>query len=193
MVTSNEKQNWTGSFCSAVLVFGIGLAVGVAIADWIGGLPTEAMPSTGADVFGEAHERSSWELFAFIVRRNMTVFVTLLLGIVSAGIVTIVVLLGNGIALGQLIGFAKGAGMSNADLANLILPHGVLELGALCVAGAVGLRGMRLALGLRALDWRCFKSLRLGLVLLFGLAALSVAAGIEAFVTADIAETLGKP
>ena len=120
----------------------------------------------------------------------MTVFLMLLLGVVSAGLVTIVVLLGNGLAVGQLIGFAGASGMSHVDVAHLLLPHGVLELGALCVAGAVGLQGIRLAFGISGVDLRSFKSLRLGSVLVFGLGALTTAAGVEAFVTVEIVESL---
>ena len=189
METAFGKLDWFGNFCCAVAVLLVGLASGMGIADWINSMPTEALPS-GVFRPAESKDRSAWELFAFILRRNMTVFVVLLFGLVSAGIVTVVVLLGNGIAIGQLIGFAKGAGMSNVAVANLLLPHGVLELGALCVAGAVGLQGVRIALRLPTLDRACVKSLRLGLVLAYGLASLSVAAGIEAFVTADYADSL---
>lgn len=190
MQTAFGKYHWFGNFCCAVAVLLIGLASGMGIADWINSMPTEGLPSMGAFRPDESEDRSSWELFAFILRRNMTVFVVLLFGLVSAGIVTVVVLLGNGIAIGQLIGFAKGAGMSNVAVANLLLPHGVLELGVLCVAGAVGLQGTRIALRLPTLDRACLKSLHLGLVLAYGLASLSVAAGIEAFVTADYADSL---
>ena len=179
-----------GGFCWATLVLLLGGLAGLAIADWIGAMPVETMPDIRAEFPVAAAERSDWELFLFILRRNVTVFVMLLLGVVSAGSVTIVVLLGNGIAIGQLIGYAKSAGMSNADLAGLLLPHGVLELGTLCVAGAVGLQGIRLAFGIRALGWESLKSLRIGAVMVFGLAALTVAAGIEAFVTVEIAESL---
>ncbi|MDE0422892.1 MAG: stage II sporulation protein M [Gammaproteobacteria bacterium] len=191
METPFGKHHWFGNFCCAVAVLLIGLASGMGIADWISSMPTETLTSMGGARPTESSiDRTAWELFAFILRRNMTVFVVLLLGLVSAGTVTIVVLLGNGIAIGQLIGFAKGAGMSNVAVANLLLPHGVLELGALCVAGAVGLQGARIALRLPTLNRACLGSLRLGLVLAYGLASLSVAAGIEAFVTADYAESL---
>lgn len=185
-----DKDDWTGSFCCAVVVLLAGMGAGAAFADWIHALPVDAMSSADLGTATDPTARSGWELFWFILRRNMTVFVILLLGVVSAGTVTIVVLLGNGIAVGQLIGFAKGSGMSDATIANLLLPHGVLELGALCVAGAVGLRGFRLARGISAFDRAHLKSLQLGLVLAFGLGALAAAAGVEAFVTADIAESL---
>ena len=190
METVGKTDDWGGGFCWAVVVLLAGATAGVAVADWINTMPVEAMPSTGVRTSWASAERSGWELFWFILRRNLTVFVILLFGVVSAGSVTVVVLLGNGIAIGQLIGFAKGAGLSGTAIANLLLPHGVLELGTLCLAGAVGLRGFRLALGMPALDWALLKSLRLGLVLAFGLGSLAVAAAVESFVTAELAELL---
>lgn len=189
LATKFGNDNWVGSFFAAVFFLVVGLAAGIAIAEWINAMPAEATPAVGT---GRPHrgDPDGWELFAFILRRNMTVFLMLLLGIVSAGLVTVVVLLGNGIAVGQLIGFARVSGMSLADVAYLLLPHGVLELGALCVAGAVGLRGIRLAVGLSAIDRTAFGSLRLGTVLVFGLVALAAAAAVEAFVTVEIAESL---
>lgn len=190
-------ENWVGCFFSAVFLLGVGLAAGIAIADWINAMPGESTPPVGTDGFtqedtpsGRVEEQAGWDLFAFILRRNLTVFLMLLLGIVSAGLVTVVVLVGNGIAIGQLIGFARVSGMSLMDVAYLLLPHGVLELGALCVAGAVGLRGVGLAFGIAAIDRRSFGSLRLGTVLVFGMGALAAAAGVEAFVTVEIASSL---
>ena len=184
----NDK--WIGGFGCSVGVLLVGMLAGIAIADWISSMPAQAMPRNLTDVRAETVDKSGWELFWFILRRNMTVFVILLLGVVSAGAVTVVVLLANGIALGQLIGLAKGAGMSNAAVASLIVPHGVLELGALCVAGAVGLQGVRLAFEIRSLGWGSLRSLRVGTVMAFGLGALAAAAAVEAFVTAEIAESL---
>lgn len=184
-----RQDTWLRCFGCAWVLLLAGLVAGIAVADWINAMPAETISPSTVDRPG-GHERSGWELFAFILRRNMTVYVVLLLGVVSAGLVTIVVLVGNGMALGQLIGFAGAAGMSLADVANLLLPHGVLELGALCVAGAVGLKGIPLAFRISAVDRQSVKSLRLGTVLVFGLVALTVAAGVEAFVTAEIADSI---
>lgn len=189
LASVQTNENWGRCFFGAVLVLLIGLVAGIAIAEWINALPAGSTPPVAADR-PRAAEPRGWDLLVFILRRNMTVFVMLLLGVVSAGAVTVVVLLGNGLALGQLIGFAGASGMSRVDVALLLLPHGVLEVGALCVAGAVGLQGVRFALGISAVDRRAFRSLRLGAVLVFGLCALTTAAGIEAFVTAEIAESL---
>lgn len=193
LVSTPGKDNWVGCFFGAVFLLVVGLAAGIGIAEWINAMPAEAtppvVPETPAAADSQA-EPIGWDLFAFILRRNMTVFVVLLLGVVSAGLVTIVVLLGNGLAVGQLVGFAQIAGMSQTDVAYLLLPHGVLELGALCIAGAVGLRGVGLAFGISTINRRAFESLRLGTVLVFGLVALAAAAGVEAFVTVEIAESL---
>ena len=183
------RYGWIASYLWALSILLAGLWGGIAFADWVHSLPAVAVP-VQADAGPPASvERTGWDLFAFILRRNMTVYVLLLFGLASAGLASVVVLFGNGIALGQVIGFAKLSGVPAGALANLLLPHGVLELGALCVAGAVGLQGLRLARGLSTFNWGSIRALRLGPVMVFGLAALSVAAGVEAFVTADIAES----
>ena len=146
LATTFANDNWIGSFFGAVSVLVVGLLAGIGIAEWINVMPTESTPRFVANG-PPGPEPVGWELFASILRRNVTVFLILLLGVLSAGLVTIVVLLGNGLAVGQLIGFTRASGMSGVDVAYLLLPHGVLELGALCVAGAVGLRGIRLAFG----------------------------------------------
>ena len=187
--STGGNENWGGCFFGAVLVLLFGVAGGIAIAEWINAMPAGSTPPVASDNPREA-DPTGWDLFAFILRRNMTVFVMLLLGVVSAGLLTVVVLLGNGLAVGQLIGFAGALGMSRVDVVHLLLPHGVLELGALCVAGAVGLQGIRLAFGISTVDRGSFKSLRLGAVLVFGLGALATAAAVEAFVTVEITESL---
>ena len=189
LVPTFRKDNWNRCFFGAVFVLLVGLVAGLAIAEWINAMPAGPTSPVAANRSPGA-EPAGWELFAFILRRNMTVFLMLLLGLVSAGLVTVVILLGNGLAVGQLIGFARASGISHVDVAYLLLPHGVLELGALCVAGAVGLRGIGLAFRISSIDRRHFKSLRLGAVLVFGLGALTTAAGVEAFVTVEIAESV---
>ena len=123
----------------------------------------------------------------FILGRNTAVYLWLLTGLLSAGAVTFVVLLYNGIQLGLTIGFAQQAGMPAGVMTDLLLTHGVLELGAFFVAGAVGFQGFRLATGWSRLGRASFSALRLGTVLLFGLCALTGAAAIETFVTPQLA------
>jgi stage II sporulation protein M len=80
-------------------------------------------------------------LFAKIALRNLTVFGLLLSGVFTLGITSAAVLGYNGVALGGLMATVLQSGMPPATLAVLLLPHGLLELAAFVVAGAVGLRG----------------------------------------------------
>ena len=130
----------------------------------------------------QAVPRSKSKLVFFILGRNSAVYLWLLAGLLSAGTVTFVVLAYNGIQLGLTIGLALQAGMPGRLLAELILPHGVLEVGAFCIAGAVGFQGLRLGTWSRH-GWGFVKALRLGWVLAFGAGALTCAAAIEAYVT----------
>ena len=129
-------------------------------------------------------------LLAFIFGRNLSVYVWILAGLLSAGAVTFVVLLANGIMLGHTIGLAHAAGLSPATLINLLLPHGVLEVGTFCIAGAVGFQGLRIAVDWGRSGWSGVRSLRLGLVLAYGALALAVAAALETFVTGALAEAM---
>lgn len=189
----------TGAFALSVLVWLSGSALGYGIAEWTNSLPehqqalpeellvfdTDAMPSQNADEAGVEH--TSIDIFLFILSRNVMVYIWLLAGLLSAGIVTFLVLISNGLALGQTLALAAQSGVSAGAIAELLLPHGVLEFGAFCIAGAVGFQGFKLASGRH--DWATVKALRLGLVLAFGAVALSVAAGVEAFVTMHLAPT----
>ena len=132
--------------------------------------PTPAQPSAGA-------------LFLFILGRNTAVYLWLLAGLLSAGAVTLVVLFYNGMQLGLTMGFAQQAGMPAGAMTDLLLTHGVLELGAFFVAGAVGFQGVRLAAEWMRSRHVSFTALHLGTTLLFGLCALTGAAAIETFVT----------
>ena len=129
-----------------------------------------------------ANQKSKSELFVFILGRNSAVYLWLLAGLLSVGAVTFMVLAYNGVQLGLSIGMALQAGMPGRLLAELLLPHGVLEVGAFFIAGAVGFQGLRLGC-LSRHGWQFVKALRLGSVLVFGAGALTCAAAIEAYVT----------
>ena len=190
--------DWRSTFALACLVWLGGTAVGYAVmasanaeAPWPESPPAEG--SAEAAVQPEdagADEETPWELFTFILGRNLTVYVWLLTGVLCAGVSTFFVLAGNGLALGHTIGIAVAAGLPASGLADLLLTHGVLEVGVLCVAGAVGFQGLSLVLHWSGSGWRAVRQLQLGKVLGFGLAALTLAAGVEAFVTAELAAAL---
>ena len=197
-----ERIGWTSAFAFAWLVWLGGMAIGYAVVEWTSRLPAE-MIEIPSHMFGAAQPppqeeataralaaQSSWDVFLFILARNFSVYLWLLAGLLSAGAITFLVLFANGILLGQAIGVALWQGMPPGAVGDLLLPHGVLELGTFCIAGAVGFQGLRVLREWSERGWAAVRALRLGLVLAFGGAALAVAAGVEAFVTADLAEAL---
>lgn len=204
---------WTRGFALSTLVWALGIACGYALVDWANGTSAamdDALVEAAlhgamqrdagqgeSGVAAPANEaerveadKSGWELFAFILTRNVSVYVWLLAGLLSAGAITFFVLLMNGVMLGQIIAAAIWAGVPVWALCGLLLPHGVLELGAFCIAGAAGFQGFRLAFGRLKVDREGIRALRLGLVAVFGVCALTLAAGVEAFVTAELSASL---
>ena len=191
--------DWRSTFALACLIWLGGTAAGYAVmASANTELPLlESLPQGEASADDAAppedagvDEQTPWQLFTFILGRNLTVYVWLLTGVLCAGVSTFFVLAGNGLALGHTIGSAMAAGLPASGLADLLLTHGVLEVGVLCVAGAVGFQGLSLVLHWSESGWQAVRQLQLGKVLGFGVVALTVAAGVEAFVTAELAAAL---
>ena len=194
-----ERIAWTSAFALAALVWLGGMAIGFWVVDWASGLPAERveLPEEllrNADVVEAANaenaiaEQSPLRVFLFILGRNLSVYLWLLAGLLSAGAITFLVLLFNGVFLGQTVGFAVWHGISAGTMADLLLPHGILEVGTFCIAGAVGFQGPRLLREWSQHGWAAVKALRLGLVLAYGAAALAVAAGVEAVLVKDLAQ-----
>ena len=200
---ASDPLGWTAPFALAWLVWLGGMAIGFAMVDWMSGLPAqmttvpealvERMQAEAAAENGDraplarGNEASH---FLFIFGRNFSVYLWLLAGLLSAGVVTFMVLLWNGVSLGQTIGFALWQGLPPTALAELLLPHGMLELGAFCIAAAVGFQGFRLVRG-QLRGRQAVKALRLVPVMVFGVVALAAAAAVEAVVTADLARSAG--
>lgn len=186
---------WRWTFALACLVWLGGTAAGYSVMASAGDAPRSAQAGA-ASAEGEAAaqpDMASWRLFAFILGRNAMVYCWLLTGLLCGGVSTFLVLAGNGLVLGQAIGAAEVAGMPAGALVDLLLTHGVLEVGAFCVAGAVGFQGLWLVLHWPRSGWPAVRQLRLGWVFGFGAVALTVAAGVEAFVTADLAASVASP
>ena len=197
-----ERIAWTSAFALAWLILLAGMATGYAVVQWASRLPAEmieipkellrkAEPTPQMTAQAAIAEKPVADVFIFILGRNLGVYVWLLAGLLSAGAVTFMMLLFNGISLGQTIGFAVWHGLPPSAIVDLLLPHGVLELGTFCIAGAVGFQGLRVLREWSQHGWAMVKALRLGSVLAFGIAALAVAAGVEAVVVADSARELG--
>ena len=181
---------WRSTFALACLVWLGGTALGYSAMASAGAVAPAAAGAVHREARGSGAavpaDREAWGLFAFVLGRNLTVYLWLLTGILCAGVSTFLVLAGNGLMLGQVVGAGVASGLPAAAMADLLLTHGVLEVGALCIAGAVGFQGLWLALHWSGGGWSALRALRLGWVLAFGAAALAVAAGVEAFVTTEL-------
>ncbi len=91
----------------------------------------------GADLGLPASTKAA--LSAEIFTNNIRVALAAFAGGISAGLLTAAALIFNGVLIGVVTGLAVEAGNS-AELVQLVVPHGVLELSCIVVAGAAGLR-----------------------------------------------------
>jgi uncharacterized membrane protein SpoIIM required for sporulation len=76
---------------------------------------------------------------SFIMTNNMTVCFITFAGGITAGLYTLFQLFYNGIMIG-VIGVACGMNQMSLQLWSFVAPHGVLELPAIFISGAAGLR-----------------------------------------------------
>lgn len=189
------RVRWALAFALAATVWAAGTGTGVLVAEraseWTldhadSALRAATLEEVERDRGPPPAQPSKGTVFLFILGRNASVYLWLLTGLLSAGAVTFVVLLYNGVQLGLTIGVARQAGVPAGVMSDLLLTHGALELGAFFVAGAVGFQGLRLAVGWSRGHRVSFSALRLGAVLLFGLCVLTGAAAIETFVTPQL-------
>lgn len=170
----------------------IGIALGIGI--WIANDPTVASSLVPADrvralcdsEFKDYYSNHPASAFAAQVwTNNALVAATAITFGVLLGIPTIYVLVMNAVNVGVSGGYLASCGKSG-DFFTLILPHGMLELTAVFVAGAAGLRmgwrvidpGPRKRSEALAQEGRSAAALIIGLV-----AVLAVSGLIEAFVT----------
>jgi len=124
-------------------------------------------------------------LSSFIMTHNIVIGLGAFAGGIGLGLPTLYLLLQTGAMLGIL-----GEAMSGAETAvvfwSLILPHGIVEISAICVMGGAGfvLAGALLAPGRRSRRDALVERGRVAVLLALGGAGMLVAAGlIEGFVT----------
>ena len=175
---------------SIALLFIPALAFGI----WIANSP-RALEATGPAAVREAYVQEEFEDYyssgpaaAFaseVFTNNVRVAILAFAGGIAFCLLTAVILIYNGASLGVAAGLFHAVGEA-PRFWGLILPHGLLELTAVCVAGAAGLRlgwtlidpGDRLRSVALVEEGRRAMSIVLGLVVVFG-----VAGAIEGFVT----------
>ncbi|MDO8589043.1 MAG: stage II sporulation protein M [Armatimonadota bacterium] len=123
-------------------------------------------------------------LSSAIMSNNIQVSITAFASGITFGILTIYILLQNGMMLGGLAAsFGRG---DSLVFWSLILPHGIIELAAICISGGAGLiiAGALIRPGNRS-RWDSVKlAARRAIPLMGGVALMLVAAGaIEGFLT----------
>lgn len=126
------------------------------------------------------NHKEGFEASLGIFMRNIGVAVILASGLFLFGLPTLIVLFINGLWIGTVIASRLAEGVSLATLLLKLLPHGVLELPALLLAGAIGLKGFIFYYELKK-DWRFYFRMTGWIILM-----LSVAALIEGFVTSAV-------
>ncbi|MCU4972148.1 stage II sporulation protein M [Halobacteria archaeon AArc-m2/3/4] len=129
----------------------------------------------------------------FFVLQNTPPFVLSILGAVTIGLLTVAIMVFNGVLVGN-IAYAIGQETGFGLILALLLPHGIFELPALFIAAGVGfrllhrfvqrVRGTREAFVTKPYLYRT------GILVLLGYCMLLLAAFIEAYVTIAVAELL---
>ncbi len=129
----------------------------------------------------------------FIIGNNFLVSMKILLGLLSFGLVSVVILGWTGTIVAWSTLSAVDSGASIYHIAALILPHGVIELAGFVFFGAVGCEGLVLFCQKLKFDTWLIDSDRLALNvrrLVTGFLLITVASIIETFVTGQIANKI---
>ncbi|MBX0321700.1 stage II sporulation protein M [Halomicroarcula sp. F13] len=170
----------------AALLLGVSTAVGFLLGSAV---PIESLP-TAAESGSNPFFPDELTTYAIAVNNLVAMFV-LLLGAVSLGIVTVAGLVLNGLLIGAVVGIAVQQ-VDPIVVVALILPHGVVEIPALLVVAAVGLRFARLTVRyLRGLEDELVTERDLreaGWLVAVAVVMILVAAYVEATLTLEIAE-----
>ncbi|MFC7249645.1 stage II sporulation protein M [Halomicroarcula sp. GCM10025324] len=180
-------QDWVALYVPvAAMLLGVSTAVGFALGSAV---PVETLPTAtdgGANPFFPAELTTT-----SIALNNLTAMFVMLLGAVSLGIVSVFGLVLNGLLIGAVVGIALQEVPAVVILA-LLVPHGVLEIPALLLVAAVGLRFGRLTVRyLRGLEAELVTERLLreaGVLVAVATVLILVAAYIEANVTLQVAE-----
>jgi uncharacterized membrane protein SpoIIM required for sporulation len=136
-------------------------------------------------------DRPAAQFSTEVMVNNIMVSVLVLAGGMLLGVGTVVVLVANGLNLGVAVGLFAAAGQQ-AKFWGLLLPHGLLELTAVIIAGGAGLAlgWAVIAPGDRSRGRALAAAAQRSLTVVLGLAsAFVVAALIEGFVTGSTVST----
>lgn len=184
-VRITSKLPFLLSLASIIAGLGIGAAMPL---DMISIKPTDPgsstlMPDTRPFLDGG----DEWK---FIIGNNLLVSMKILFGLLSFGLVSVVILGWTGTIVAWSTLSALESGASIYAITALILPHGVIELAGFVFFGAVGCEGLVLFCQKLKYDSWHIDSNRLAVNvrrLVIGVLLISTASIIETFVTGQIA------
>ncbi|WP_306054636.1 stage II sporulation protein M [Natronococcus wangiae] len=179
----------TALFAGGVVIGGALVAAGVDL--------TELFLETLMEEFDEeefAGGGGEIELSAsFFIAQNTPPFLVAILGGLTLGLVTALIMVFNGVLVGNLA-IVTGLEVGFGPIVALLVPHGIFELPALFIASGVGFRFLhrtvqRIAGSRDSLFTRAYLY-RTTLLVVFGWLLLALAAFVEAYLTTVIAEAL---
>ena len=184
----------TGLFALGAIVGVLLYAAGVNLMDLFLELITEEfgegeLPEDG--LAGGSIELSA----SFFIANNTPPFLAAIFGALTVGLVTALIMVFNGVLIGNVL-LAAGAETGFGTIIALLVPHGVFELPALFIAAGVGFRflhrtAQRIAGSRDALLTRAYLRRTTALVV-FGWLLLVLAAFVEAYVTILVADALAS-
>ena len=174
-------------FALASIIAGMGIGVAMPIG-MIAKEQTDSVSSSSVMVDSRPYLDGEDE-WKFIISNNLLVSLKISLGLVSFGLVSVIILGWTGTMTAWSTLSALDSGTSIYLIAALILPHGVIELAGFTFFGAVGCEGLVLFYQKLKYDSWLIDSNRLTLNvrrLVIGVLLISAASIIETFVTGQI-------
>jgi uncharacterized membrane protein SpoIIM required for sporulation len=183
------RSEWRVFVLACLLFFGPFLTLGLAVQWWpdmarvvipAGDLAqVEAMYSPDSKALGRPPAEGQFQMFAFYIWNNVRIGFQTFAGGVLLGLGTIWFLLFNGVYLGTLIGHLVQVGLG-VQIASFVAGHSALELIAIAVSGAAGLKlgGALLAPGGRTRKQALVEEGRKAFELIGGAALMFAAAAV---------------
>lgn len=189
----HRRSTWfaIGLFAFGMVIGGLLLALGVDLFEFFFEMLEEEFEELVPDD-PEADEPAQLEFTAtFFILNNSVPFLMSIVGALSVGVLTVFILLVNGVIVGNL--GAGMAGLIGIDYVVLgLAPHGIFELSAIFLAAGVGFRivyrfGERVA-GRRETFFTRAYLIQTAALVVFAWLLLVLAAFVEAYVTPELLE-----
>lgn len=178
-----EKSMFLISFLIFFAFLGIGLFVGSQFGDRIEKLLNEVLKNMFERILKNVNNKS--ELFWAILKNNMKVYLlTITIGTLTFGIVSLFVLISNGTLVGLVIPIsAKKSSLIKTLL--LLLPHGVIEIFAFITGAVASALFLEYLISKKGKSQQELRSVlkRFAILSTTGAGLLVIAAMIEAYIT----------